>query len=62
MEIIYTGTEENMIEIYHALPGKARTKCIRSFEKSIVIPTDSGAKQVFEGETIVILNGIVTIK
>ncbi|MFA5305969.1 MAG: hypothetical protein WC365_00830 [Candidatus Babeliales bacterium] len=52
MKIKFTGTEDNILEIINALPGKA--KAIKACGKSITIPTSKGAKQVFVGDVVVV--------
>lgn len=59
MKIKYTGTQANIQKIIDNLPGK--TKAIRSLDKTIIIPTSKGAKQIFKGDIIVIDNENVSV-
>ena len=51
-QIKYTGKEDCVIEILDSLPN--HTNAVRRIGKSIIIPTQNGAKQAFAGDTVVI--------
>jgi hypothetical protein len=59
MEIKFTGKEIDVLRIIENLPGKA--KAVRAYKNSITIPTNTGTKQVFIGDTVVIDGDKVTI-
>jgi hypothetical protein len=58
-QIKYTGKEDCVIEILDNLPS--HTNAVRRLGESIVIPTRNGAKQVFVGDTVVIVGENITI-
>jgi hypothetical protein len=60
MEIKFDGKQETILKILSSLPGVS--KAIRTCGNSIIIPTQYGAKSVYNGDIVVIGGDLVIVK
>jgi hypothetical protein len=59
-KVISDSTQQSVLDILAILPGDC--KAIRTYGKSITIPTHTGAKDVYKGDVVTVCSGMVQVE